>query len=494
MGGAIYDAPVYLVRDFISNNDLPTVSAQPQNPDNRKKFRPEYEAVEIKSVMSVPRLRRLMGTPDLTKAWEGATQNHFLQPSVKIGRGVALFADFPDVPFSLSGRTHANFLKQRYGWTGGLDSPMSRFVQAQSRGTHSFDLMTLEEYVALSQPLTIAGRDDVGRDSKRTIRDSTRFVRMPKKSTEYATNRGHRAFIADAITEHAKIWRARVGPGKKFLSSVDFVVIFTPPIAKPPNGYPFLVSSTLVDEPKFPFEKETGLHRAITVGKDFYDEDGFWTLAHEYGHILGLPDLYPSGGSWSNSLAGPWGLMSDSHRANSFLCWHRFKLGWLDYTRATGVEVEGTRKHKLYPPDSTAGVVMIAVTLGGEGESEVERVNQATKFLIIERAQPIRPRGDGKNPYGDGVLMYTVDGSTTGQSPVVLVFGRPKKADKNKIKYGNFHQSLVGYSSNLTLPFDLIADSKLDSKSRRKNWNLHLTIGKAPEIPGGRARRHDPDF
>lgn len=74
------------------------------------------------------------------------------------------------------------------------------------------------------------------------------------------------------------------------------------------------------------------------------ENGGLGVFAHEYGHDLGLPDLYDTTGKGENSV-GFWSLMS----AGSWLgtgkdaigdlpgdmtAWDKFQLGWLDYAKA----------------------------------------------------------------------------------------------------------------------------------------------------------------
>ncbi|TGB12998.1 immune inhibitor A domain-containing protein [Streptomyces sp. MZ04] len=74
------------------------------------------------------------------------------------------------------------------------------------------------------------------------------------------------------------------------------------------------------------------------------ENGGLGVFAHEYGHDLGLPDLYDTTGKAENSV-GFWSLMS----AGSWLgtgkdaigdlpgdmtAWDKFQLGWLDYGKA----------------------------------------------------------------------------------------------------------------------------------------------------------------
>jgi len=95
------------------------------------------------------------------------------------------------------------------------------------------------------------------------------------------------------------------------------------------------------------------------------ENGGLGVFAHEFGHDLGLPDLYDTSGNdggASNSVEH-WSLMAQSRgtlpgdpgigdRAQPFGAWEKFQMGWLDYDVArTGRS--GT--YKLRPGQSTSG-------------------------------------------------------------------------------------------------------------------------------------------
>ncbi|MET9519328.1 immune inhibitor A domain-containing protein [Streptomyces sp. NPDC002994] len=84
------------------------------------------------------------------------------------------------------------------------------------------------------------------------------------------------------------------------------------------------------------------------------ENGGLGVFAHEYGHDLGLPDLYDTSGGGENGV-GFWSLMS----AGSWLgkgkneigdlpgdmtAWDKLQLGWLDYDKAKAATKS---KHKL---------------------------------------------------------------------------------------------------------------------------------------------------
>lgn len=139
-----------------------------------------------------------------------------------------------------------------------------------------------------------------------------------------------------------------------------------------------------------------------------------YTLAHEFAHCLGLPDVYTYGnrvpeGTPKNPL-GPWDIMGGP--STGFIGWHRHKLEWLDDDRKTYL-TEGTHQFTLTPLGADKGLSMIVVPAPGEDAAN------PSKVYAVEIAQYLRP---GKTmPRPRGVLVYSVDAKLpTGFNPVVV--------------------------------------------------------------------------
>lgn len=124
-------------------------------------------------------------------------------------------------------------------------------------------------------------------------------------------------------------------------------------------------------------------------------------LAHEFGHLLGLPELYAPGGRPQEGI-GVWGLMGqgtwvgrgDAPPAPE--AWSKRRLGWVgtwDVTR------------------STSGIVLPAI----ETVPLVVRIplvpSRPTEYLLLENRQQIG--ADAKLP-GAGLLVWHVDEGVTG--------------------------------------------------------------------------------
>jgi M6 family metalloprotease-like protein len=121
-------------------------------------------------------------------------------------------------------------------------------------------------------------------------------------------------------------------------------------------------------------------------------------FCHEYGHVLGLPDLYDTDyssmgiGAWSVMAGGSWNGTNGNSPA--YLdAWSKALLGWVSPTVVTG---------------AVAGASIPAA----EGSSTVYRLwtNGAigTEYFLLENRQRIAGNFDNALP-GDGLLLYHMD-------------------------------------------------------------------------------------
>ena len=135
-------------------------------------------------------------------------------------------------------------------------------------------------------------------------------------------------------------------------------------------------------------------------------------LAHEVGHLMGLPDLYTYGGvKGPKNPAGPWDIMSSAGQSTGFFGWHRHKLKWLDADRKAYLTKSGNSL-ELTPLSASSGVSMVVVP--------VDDPARPSKVFVIEVAQPLQPK-TGMEHKAEGVLVYSVDATlASGQNPVVV--------------------------------------------------------------------------
>jgi len=137
-----------------------------------------------------------------------------------------------------------------------------------------------------------------------------------------------------------------------------------------------------------------------------------YTLAHELGHCMGLPDLYTYTDQVAEDAprnpAGPWDIMSSSGRAPGFIGWNRHKLGWLDADRKTYLN-EGTHTITLAPLDSDEGISLIVVPANNPEHPSTVYCIEAPSQLRMNDAPPA------------GVLIYSVNATLpTGHNPLIV--------------------------------------------------------------------------
>jgi hypothetical protein len=82
------------------------------------------------------------------------------------------------------------------------------------------------------------------------------------------------------------------------------------------------------------------------------------TICHEFGHVLGLADLYRTDGSTSNEVPGSWALMSHGNYLNNgntppnLSVWEKYVLGWaepemLTASKAVNLPADGKTYYML---------------------------------------------------------------------------------------------------------------------------------------------------
>ena len=248
-------------------------------------------------------------------------------------------------------------------------------------------------------------------------RSDLKWKRMPKKTSFYKTHGDfyrHRKYIEDAAGLFAEV---------KF-SDYDLVLVAASKDADLAGASSFTAGAG--DGAR---SASGEIRLAVTFDKNSHSQM-FTTLVHEVSHLFGLPDLYKyTSKNAEDSLAGSWSIMSDSHRSFSLLGWERHKLGWLHSSRKTYVAKKVTGwSATLHPLSDPCGLSMIVLPIDDD-------VNPS-KVFVIELAQSYV--GKNAQPWGDGVLLYTVDASiASGDSPIKVI---PKTAGYSP-DYGNLYQA-----------------------------------------------------
>jgi immune inhibitor A len=144
------------------------------------------------------------------------------------------------------------------------------------------------------------------------------------------------------------------------------------------------------------------------------------TIAHELGHVLGLPDLYDRSqgllpeerrwvvGCWDLMAAGAWGCgtmnREDWVRPTHFGAWEKERLGWLGALEVVGDVLD--QEFVLDPVQSGEEVLKIPLESGAP--------SSLTEYLLMEYRTK---EGFDLDLPASGVLVYHVDPKISGNQP-----------------------------------------------------------------------------
>ena len=123
--------------------------------------------------------------------------------------------------------------------------------------------------------------------------------------------------------------------------------------------------------------------------------EGIGTFCHEFGHVLGLPDIYNTRATSTSYNLGYWDIMDQgcynngSNTPASYSSFERFSLGWLEYT------VLDTPAFDIELPEITENDVAYVIPTKNQNE-----------FFTLENRQ--RKNWDKYQP-GTGMLILHID-------------------------------------------------------------------------------------
>ena len=225
---------------------------------------------------------------------------------------------------------------------------------------------------------------------------SDRVYTLPKKRAQYVSQPGN--MIRDTLA-----LASRPAPeGEKALvdgSRAEVVVVtFAGPgaesdIEKKATGLPW---SNAVEGPAFAKVGDKSISRGMVVGEDpFPPLAPFGVMAHEFGHVLGLPELYAP--NKPHEGIGIWGLMGQGTWVGRGdvpphpEAWSKLTLGWVD-----PIVVDRTQTVTL--PSVARGAQVVKIYAKGPQEP-------FEYFLIENREQ----KGADRRIPGPGLLIWHVD-------------------------------------------------------------------------------------
>jgi M6 family metalloprotease-like protein len=307
---------------------------------------------------------RLPAPAGIGNEHEGPTDyGRWLRPSGTV-RAVVLFVDFPDAQPTAGERTErVNLLSSAPTW------------------------VATSSYGRVSTPLTFDGA----------------WRRMPQPQTAYSqygqSFDAHRAYLRDAVS---------AADAAVNFSQYQIVYVVPPRSAGAlPNSPAFIAS------PGWGVNADgVELRHGVTFGQDI-DFWGAKVVAHETGHLFGLPDLYSyAGGPNIHAAVGGWDLMGlISGPAPDHLAWHKWKMAWLDDAQIVCRTIVGQTTTTLTPLGSSGGTKAVVVRTGSQ------------RAVVVENRQ-VSPLDVASSCFRPGVLVYVVDASVGGGSNPVTVADR----------------------------------------------------------------------
>lgn len=303
----------------------------------------------------------------------GFPKQDWTVPSIGTAKALLIFVDFPEAKATDTTASLYNLLVTE---TPGL----ATWFNSASYGKFALDV--------IAETSTVAGAG---------------FLTMPQPQSSYQYNTGltyanHLRYIQDAI----KAYVAAKG------SMPRYDIIFVAPTINAKN---ITNSATLGSSVKAPNGTVVGT-RATTFGQWARDwGSGTKVLAHETGHTLGLPDLYPrSSVGGTTFYVGGWDLMGlVSAQSPDYFAWHKWYLGWLTDSQIACVAGETGSHSAVIAPIETAGA--------SDTKAFVYRKpGSNTQVLVAE----VRGKaGLDASGCSQGVLLYTVDvGVATMEGPI----------------------------------------------------------------------------
>lgn len=152
---------------------------------------------------------------------------------------------------------------------------------------------------------------------------------------------------------------------------------------------------------EFEYKGKTYLFRYFLacegLEKSSVDLNLAWTAAHEYGHVMGLWDLYDygCGGPFGSHCTFPctyYDIMVARHKGQGMLGYHRERLGYI-----TPFEVEKSGEYKLKPINTNDSRSYLKIPIPGTQE-----------YMAVEYRKRIGIDSFWSGIPSEGVLMYRV--------------------------------------------------------------------------------------
>jgi M6 family metalloprotease-like protein len=240
------------------------------------------------------------------------------------------------------------------------------------------------------------------------------WYRMSKASTDYGFGRGsftfaqHRAYIQEAVT---------LADADVDFSRYQIVYVVSTKNATAINYSPAFVARHFATDA---IQADgTLIYGGATFGTDIYANArwGWHVLAHETGHVFGLPDYYdipgfdPTDYQHQFHYAGGWSIMSWVEPGGESFAWDKYREGWIDSTQINCLDAPGSITETLTPVEKQGGLKLLVAKTGA-----------STAYAVEVRSLS----GGDSGLCRAGVLVYALDARTqSGSGPLQVETTHP---------------------------------------------------------------------
>src|SRR6266550_3323506 len=300
-----------------------------------------------------------------------------------VARIVVLLIDFTDVAHDPS--HDGPYFDVRMNAAGGSAHSVGSYYQEVSRGALTVNATVIPMWFHSTHPMS-----DYGADSATGVDDAHgpiyRLVTEAVRAADATVNFAQFDTNGDGVVDHLMVVHAGAGQesspsNKDLIWSHRWDVLDADPTT--PGSQPLTADGVQI----YGYTMES---EEFVIG----------TVAHEFGHDLGLPDLYDTDGS--SAGAGVWDIMSlgswNGAPAGSspahMSAWSLLRLGWVTTTAVTTAQV---------------GAAVDAIETSGK-VFRLRLPGTTSEYFLIENRQPIG--FDAALP-GSGLLIWHVDDSQT---------------------------------------------------------------------------------
>jgi M6 family metalloprotease-like protein len=228
-----------------------------------------------------------------------------------------------------------------------------------------------------------------------------RWYRMSRPDLAYGMDRGL------TFDEHVDYITEAVALADDDVDFSQFEIVY---IVTPKNATGISHSAGFIDASDQGIQADgVAVTHGATFGQSIWEWGpfGYRVLAHETGHIFGLPDLYAYRGD-VHQYVGGWNLMGSlGGSAPDLFAWEKWKLGWVTDDQVACLAEAGTRRIRLTAVERSDGTKLVVVPTG------------PTAAYVIESRRAL---GTDADACSTGVLVYRVDSTVaTGFGPVRVV-------------------------------------------------------------------------